>query len=325
MRFSIRFADKIVGTFVILALAILVFVVFMLGTNQRWFIKDYEYKSYFSSAQGISANMPVLHRGFTIGHVKGLRLTDDDRVEVTFTIFQQYAPRVTEGSIVEVQISPIGLGNSFHLYFGRGPEQKEEGSVIPEINSLQARMLVSMGLTNIPRATDSISNIMNQINAILETVNISLSGSVGAEEHTLGQLLINLNTAISNVNPLLEQASDPSGAVMSFLDGQGELYQSIESTLASIAEILGTEGTFYQSIEQTIVSLAGIIQNLERTSEFLPAQLPQIAVLINELNAAVRTLDDVLKAVANNPLLRGGIPERRETPPGGASPRNLEF
>jgi len=47
--------------------------------------------------------------------------------------------------------------------------------------------------------------------------------------------------------------------------------------------------------------------------------------LINNVNGSLRTVQDVLISVANNPLLKGGIPEHKETGPGAASPRNMEF
>jgi phospholipid/cholesterol/gamma-HCH transport system substrate-binding protein len=326
MRFSIRFADQIVGTLVILALALLILVIFMLGRNQRWFVNDPEYITYFDSASGISPNMAVQHMGFTIGHVKKISLADDDRVEVIFSIFEEYAHRVTEGSIVEIQSSLIpGFGNAFIFHPGSGNRLISAGDEPPEISSL--------------RATDNIDNIIKQVNSMLEMLNISLSGSDGAQEHTLGQVvtgidttianintaIITVNTTIASINQFLRTVSDPSGTVMSILDGQGSIYQNIDSSIASIAQILDTDGELVSGIEQTISSLARVIENLERTSEFIPAQLPQIGVLINDLNLAVRTAQDILISASNLPFLRSGIPERREIGPGGASPRNLEF
>jgi len=340
MKFSIRFADQIVGALVILALVILVFVIFMIGSNQRWFSRDYQYKTFFTSASGINPNMPIQYKGFTIGQVKKISLSEHDRVEVIFNIFDEYAHRVTEGSLVEVQVSPIGLGNSFIFHPGLGTERIPEGNVIPEINSPEARLYISAGLSVIPKANDSISNIVNQVNTLLDTINISLAGSTGADNLTLGQILLDIqdttaglpalvdsftvnlielidsllvltNNLSEQLNPLLhnleavtDRIADPSGAVIKLLDGDGQLYEGIVSSIDSIS---------------------GIIGDLNRTTEFIPEQLPQVGILINELNTVLRTTQDVLTAVANNPLLRGGIPERKETGPGGASPRNLEF
>jgi len=316
MKFSIRFADQIVGTLVVLALAILIFVIFMLGKNQRWFVKDNQYKAYFASASGISPNMAVQHKGFTIGHVKKLSLASDDRVEVVFSIFEEYTYRVTEGSLVERQESPIGLGSSFNFYPGKGKEPLPDGSVIPTVSSAEGKEYIAKGLADVPKSSDSIGNIVNQVNSILETVNKAVSGSDA--EPAIGNIINNvegvtanlqvlaknlteqLDSLVSNLETVSEKLSNPNGAVMGILDAKGPLYGSINS-------------------------LSGIIENLNKTSEFLPTQLPQIAVAINELNIMLRQVQEILTSVANNPLLKGGIPENKETGPGGASPRNQKF
>ena len=100
MRFRVRFADQIVGILAVAALLGVIVVIFALGSNQRWFARDYRYKAYFESAIGLSANMPVLYKGFTIGNVKNIHLTESDTVEVTIAIFDNYADRVREGSLV---------------------------------------------------------------------------------------------------------------------------------------------------------------------------------------------------------------------------------
>ena len=306
MKFSIRFADQIVGTLVVLALAILVFVIFMIGKNQRWFVNDSQYKTYFTSASGISPNMAVLHKGFTIGHVKKLSLSHDDRVEIIFTIFEEYAHRVTEGSVVEVQESPIGLGSSFVFYPGKGTEIIPDGNVIPEVNSPEAKPYMARGLTDIPRANDSIGNIVNQVNSILETVNKALVGADG--EDYIGQIVGDVQGVTANLNTMTTEITEQLKPLIA----------NLESFTAQLAD---PKGPLYESL----TSLAGIIENLNKTSEFVPAQLPQIAVAVNELNIVLKQVQDVLTSIANNPLLKNGIPEQTETGPAGANPRNQKF
>jgi len=315
MKFSIRYSDQIVGLLVLVGLVILVFVIFMLGTSQRWFKRDIHYVTYFTSASGLSKNMPVQYRGFTIGNVKKISLAEDNSVEVIFSIFEEHTQRVREGSLVEVQGSPIGLGSSFIFHQGLGEELLFEGMIIPRFGSEEARKLEAMGLTGRPEHSgDNIDAILTQVNTLLEIINVSLGGSEG-EETALSQLLSHINNLLdeiaSNISPILDNVEsltdkivDPSGTVMSILDAQGTLYSSLEKAIASIS---------------------GIIISLEKTAEFLPSQLPQISVLISNLNETINTVDDVLIAISNNPLLKGGVPQRRESGPGGASPRNMDF
>jgi phospholipid/cholesterol/gamma-HCH transport system substrate-binding protein len=311
MKFSIRFADKIVGTLVILALAILVVVILMLGRNQRWFVRDLQYKTYFTSASGLGMNMPVQYKGFTIGNIKKIRLTEDDNVEVIFTIFKEQKDRVKTGSMVEIQSSPIGLGNSFIFHPGNGPDLLDEGELIPEINSREARWLIETGLAQAVENGDRINNIINQINSLLETVNRSITGT-NEDEPALARILsvtkdivqnlnAQLNPILGNLDSVTGKMSDPSGSVMSFLDSSGNIYSDLSSSMDS---------------------LSGILNNLEKTSDVMPSNFPG---LMADLNAALKSMQDVLIAISNNPLLRRGIPDQRETTPGGANPRNLDF
>jgi len=187
MKFSIRFADQIVGALIILALVILIVVIFMLGSSQRWFVTDLEYKTYFSSASGLSPNMAVQFKGFTIGHVKKITL-EYDRVEVAFSIFEEHADRIRIGSLVELSVSPIGLGSTFSFIPGLGIDLIPEGMTIPDINSEEGRAYLDAGWNERTEPSDGISNIMNQVNTLLDTINVSLSGSSGASELELGKL-----------------------------------------------------------------------------------------------------------------------------------------
>jgi phospholipid/cholesterol/gamma-HCH transport system substrate-binding protein len=326
MKFSIRFADQIVGAFVILALAILVFVILMLGKNQRWFEKKYEYKAYFDSASGLSPNMPVQYKGFTIGHVKDVSLKEDDRVEALITIFKQHYKRVTKGSLVEIQVSPIGLGSTFLFHPGKGDEQIAEGDEIPVVNTQKAKELTDEGFTNIPESSDSIGKILNKVDLVLTNLDGTLSDLKeaigGTDRLTLGRTLKNveditgklpenldsifaqLNLVLKNLEEVTGRLSDSDGTVMSILDSEGPVYKDLVSALDSLADTL---------------------KGVEKLGEFIPTQLPQIAVLLSSVQLTLASAQNVLTAVANFPLLKGGVPDLKESTPGGTSPRDLDF
>jgi phospholipid/cholesterol/gamma-HCH transport system substrate-binding protein len=323
MKFSIRYADKIVGALVILALAILVIVIFMLGKNQRWFVKDNQYITYLNSASGVSRNMPVQYKGFRIGEIKEIELAKDDRVEITFSIYKEHDHRVLYGSLVEVQSSPIpGLGNAFVFHPGTGKGLIENGSIIPEVNSREGRDVISEGFSTVAKADDSITNILNQVTGILETVNLALSGPKESNEVPLEQIIKNLSGVIEDIKVVTGTLSENLEPLINSLE---EIASMIADPDSAISSILKSDGPIYSNLEGAITSLADVIENLNKTSEFLPEQLPQISVTINELNMTIKSVQDILTAVANNPLLKGGIPEHKETGPSSAGSRNQDF
>jgi phospholipid/cholesterol/gamma-HCH transport system substrate-binding protein len=277
--------------------------------------------------------MAIQYKGFTIGHVKKISLTEDDRVEVLFTIFEEHNHRVKEGSMVEVQVSPIGLGNQFSFHPGKGIAQLPEGAAIPEVNSIEAKQLIAAGLTDRSEASDSIGNIMSWVSVVLSDLDSTLSdvreAIAGSERLTLGRTLLNveditqtlsidlgsllaqLDSILVDINKVTTGLSAPDGAVMSALDTEGPVYKDIVAVLDSVVSALD--------------SVAVTLKGVEKVGDFIPAQLPQIALLLSNVNSTLRVAEDVMVSLTNNPLLKGGVPERKEASPGGASPRDLEF
>jgi phospholipid/cholesterol/gamma-HCH transport system substrate-binding protein len=252
--------------------------------------------------------MPIQYKGFTIGHVKRIKLTEEDNVEVIFTIFEEHNHRVKRGSMVEVQASPTGLGNTFMFHPGKGKDLLPEGALIPEVSSDAAKQLVKDGLADALESSDKINQIVTQVDNLLKTINSALEGSDGAEETALGQVLVNLGDAAKSISGVAKELNVQIGPIL----------QNIET-------ITNSEGPIYKDLVEVLDSISGILKNLDRTIEFVPSQLPQVAILLSDLHSALAEAEKLIIALINNPLLRGGVPELKETGPGSAAPRDLDF
>ncbi|MCL2043501.1 MAG: MlaD family protein [Treponema sp.] len=343
MKLMIRYADKIVGAFIILAFGILVFVIFMLGSNQRWFSRDYSYVTYFNSASGLSQNMAVQYKGFTIGSVKSIRLDDEDRVEVRFVIFDTYINKVVFGSVVEFQGSPIG-GGSFLFHPGLSDEPLPEGETIPTAHSKEGRRMIDAGLTDKPDQDDSIGVIINNVNSLLANLNEAFQGTeqtslgrtmVSIEETIAGlpQIVTDVQEAISGIMPVIQNLPSDvenviSGVMVQINPVLGDLRTLTERIVepdSSIMALLDSEGEIYSSLVSTLDSVSGTIRNIERTTNFIPAQMPQVVSMLLDVHGMLSLVEDVLYSLTNNPLLRRGVPQRIETRAGGSHVRNVEF
>jgi phospholipid/cholesterol/gamma-HCH transport system substrate-binding protein len=347
MKFRIRFADEIVGFFIIAALIILVFIIFMLGRSHRWFRRDYEYLAYFESAVGLSPNMEVQYKGFPIGRIKSRRLAENDQVEAVILIYDTYQDRVREGSLVELQISPIGLGNRFQFYPGLGSQLLEEGSAIPRVGTPAARQLAERGLASVPVQSDSVTLLVSQVNALLEHLN-KVAGEVetalnGSDETALGRVVYGFERGLGSITG----AADDIGGVVNQVYADLEPVfadidtlianlravstdlQTVSSALAApggtVSSILDGKGPVYTNLDASLSSIAGILRNLEKTAAFIPPQLPQIGRLIGELNEVLQGAEDLLVSLRNNPLLKNGFPERQENQSSGTGVRDINF
>ncbi|MDR3301471.1 MAG: MlaD family protein [Spirochaetaceae bacterium] len=302
MRFRIRYKDQIVGALSIFGIAVLVFLIFIIGSNNRWFKKDLLYKTELNSASGLAKNMAVSYKGFKIGSIKDFNLTEDAnadadaRVKVVIAIYDEYCKYVREGSVVELVVSPIGLGNQFVFYPGRGTEQLPEYSFIPVKDSKAAKDLG--GLSNIPETSDSILLLIARANSVLDNVNAAIEGN---EASTLGR---------------------------TFLEVEDVLH-SLKASLANIetlsAKLDAGDNSVYKSVESSLNSVSGILANIDKTAAYLPGDMPELSVVLSELRQGLLSAQDVLTALSNNPLLKGGIPERVHTQSNGTNPRDVQF
>jgi phospholipid/cholesterol/gamma-HCH transport system substrate-binding protein len=326
VKFKIRFADQIVGVFIIFALLALVFVIFMLGSRQRWFVKDYEYKTIFDTATGITENMAVQYKGFSIGNVKTIKLNDADEVEVIFSIHKEYGNRVKEGSLVELEVSPIGLGNHFFFYPGRGETPIEPGGYVPAVNSSQGQSLVQQGLSNIARRNDSIASIISRVDVLLRDINGAIAGS---DATSLGRTLAGVEGAVSNVRSISEDLEDQLAPILADIRRIAANLETVSAELAdpegAVSAVLDINGEVYRNLEASLKSVSGTLRNIEKTTDYLPRQMPQIVALISELHTVLKSAEDVLTAVLNNPLLKNGVPDRTRTSPDILGPRGIQF
>ena len=324
MKFKIKYADQIVGALSIFAIAALIFITFFILSTQKWFVKKHYYYSKVASASSVSEGMSLQYKGFGIGKVKKISLLDDDSVEVRFYVLDEYIDRVTEGSIVELSVSPIGLGSSLIFYQGAGREIIEDGSYIPEKATQEAQALIKTGQVVIPETNDTLNTIIgsatslvNHINELVQEITQLIAGN---EQLPLAQTVNEINTILKQVSALL--SGDDSIPIANIIDDLGKSVDSLNAILGDvnnltsdpqglIPKLLETEeskGTFdklYAAIDTTIQDLNGISGSLD-------SEMPQVSILMAQVQTLLKQVQDVMTGLKNNPLLKNGVPERFE-------------
>jgi phospholipid/cholesterol/gamma-HCH transport system substrate-binding protein len=348
VKFRIRFADKIVGLLIIVAIGVLVFAVFMIGKRHRWFAKDQTYLTHFDSASGLNANMPVQYRGFTIGNVKSFDLTAEDKVEVSFTIYDTYLDRVREGSLVEMRSNPIGIGGGQFLFHPGLLPNPLEGNFIPNVNSEEGREYLEQGLALVGGQEDTITVIISRVNTLLQNINgvvlqlrdafrgtdtkTTLGRTVSELEGTIRGASSLVGTVDAGLRPSLENAEQITEHIERIAAQAESVVADLKTVTAELAnpdslalKILDTDGPVYTNLEKSLNSISGTLESLELTAESLPAQMSQVEALVLNLRAVLESAEDVIIALRNNPLLKNGIPDRVQSGTGGTSPRDISF
>ncbi len=324
MKFKIKYADQIVGALSIIAIAALIVITFLIASTQKWFVKKHNYYTRVSSASSVSEVMSLQYKGFGIGKVKKINLGDDDNVVVHFYVLDEYSDRVTEGSIVELSVSPIGLGSSFIFYPGASGRMIEDDSYIPEKATAEAKDLIKEGKVVIPEQNDTLNTIIssatslvNHIDELIQQINQLIAGN---DQLPLAQTINNVNTILRQVSALLSgDESVPAAAIIndlnttvdslnSILDDVGNLTSDPQGLVPKLLETEESKGTFdklYAALDTTIQDLNGISGSLD-------SEMPQVSILLSQVQTLLKQIQDVMVGLKNNPLLKKGVPERSE-------------
>ena len=304
MKFKIRFADKIVGIFSLAALGGLIALILSIGAANNWFAKKNNYYTFFDSGSGISMGMDLTYKGFSIGKVDSITL-EGSMVRVDYYVLGEYAEYVKENSLVELNVSPIGLGSSFVFYPGSSALLLESGREIFRIDSEAGKRIIAENKISIQHQDDSIAALMNKVsflldnvNRLLGSVNDALDGS-GAKSTPVKQIVSDVSAAIADLDSVLKVLASPEGAVPKLLGPQ---------IAGDITEVL-----------DNLSSLSGSADKLVANA------VPEIDDALNELNVVLVELQDVLTGVKNNPLIRGGVPDRSSESSATTHMRDLEF
>lgn len=326
MRFRIRYSDQIVGISVVFALAAMIFVIFMLGSNQRWFSRNYYYKTYLDSASVLSVNLAVQYKGFTIGRVKSFNLDTDNRVEISFYIYDTYIDKVKYGSLVDLNISPVGLGNQFQFYPGKGNTAIAEGETIPVLKSPDGQRIVQTGFADPPKQEDGINLLLSQANSVMENLNATLvtvtSAFQGTDKSSLGRTLSGLENTVGSIKTLPDTLNTTLAGVQPILSDVKSLSSQLADPQGLVGSTLAGKGDVYTNLVATLQSISASLHNVERMTDLLPSQVPG---LVSELRTVIISAEDTITALNNNPLLKGGIPQKVQVQSGATNPRNVTF
>lgn len=296
MKFKIKYADQIVGFLSIFAFAALIFIIFLIGSTQKWFVPKHNFYTVIPAAS-IGEGKAITYKGFEIGKIKNLYLNEDDQVTVNFYISDEYIEKVTEGSIIEIAVSPIGLGSNVVFYPGNSTIPQKEDTFIPERSSKEGKALIKEKKVSIVEQTDSINTIIStatsllgDVDQLVKQLNLALEGSA---ETPLTATLTELNRILSNIADITSSAE---GLIPRLLED--------DNSRGAIGEMLS-------KLNLTMSDLNGISSSLDK-------DMPGIAILISQLQTLLNQAQDVMEGLKNNPLIKNGIstkPEKESATP----------
>lgn len=304
MKFKIRFADQIVGFFVLVAIIAVAVILIFIGVNQRWFAKNYYFTSKFTSGDGLSVGMALNLKGFEIGKISRISLNDLDQVDVRFYVEDTYYDRVKPDSVLELTSSPIGLGTSLKFHPGNNSlPPVPEGSYIPSMDSPEGQRLVLDGKVEIPKDADVIGSVIAKLNPILDearqtiaqirrfadTADSALAGRAGP----VGSMVSGFATTPAKVNGAVDNIT---ARIDALVDKIGVVSDNLTDITVKTRGVIGDFSANLDAISQNLKSMTSDLKNTQGLATRLLDPKGSVDTFLNDSNELYNQVDKAVKS-----------------------------
>ncbi len=323
--------NVLVGLFIFLGLLIFIVGIFVLGGQQKSFVKSLRVNAVFNDIGGLKPGNNVWFSGVKIGTVKTIKFFGSSQVEVSMRIEQSAQAYIRKDA--SAKLSSDGLiGNKLIVIFGGNPKtpEIEDGDILHVQKDL---------------STDDIMKTFqeNNENLIGITSNFKkLSADMVKGKGTAGALLADSNLANSfrAIVTNLQKTTRTSAQ----LAGQLGVFTAKLNTKGGLADKLMTDTSVFnklsataEQLKQTASKATVITDNLSKASNKLNSTDNAMGLLLNDAKTAEQVkktmgnleegsvkLNDDLEAVQHNFLLRGFFKKKEKAEAASATPKTNE-
>jgi phospholipid/cholesterol/gamma-HCH transport system substrate-binding protein len=297
---NVTFSQLRVGLFVVVAIAVLIFLILNASGDINPFSTKLHLKARFADANGLREGSEVRLAGVRVGKVEKITLLqpsdvpNSPRVEVLMSIDSTIdgrpaTERIRTDSTAQ-QGSPSLLGNEMLINIAPGTNvgsQVKEGDILPSSSSNTVNDFATSGTDLAQR----LSKLSDEISGIVKEVKDG-KGTVG-RLFTDEALYNNLNATVREVEDVMKEVRSGKGSAGKFINDPA-LYNNaneIAIQLKAIADDLragrGTAGKLLTDDE--------LYTRINRTTDRIDKSVDQVNLIIADVNAGKGTMGKLLK------------------------------
>lgn len=252
------------------------------------------YSVYYKNVDGLVAGNPVYVNGLSVGQVKNLELTSDNRVKVLLQVASDVS--LSDSTIAKLLNGSLLGGKSIVLV------QKKGNKILADGDSIAS--FVEPGLSDV--LMGKAEPIMQDFDKTLNSVNKILNDE---NQKKIAQLLINLEAITKNTNDLV-MANKAS--IASTTSNLSTLTNSLIETEKQFKPILSNLNSFSDSLKDarlkaTVAQANKTMADLDETITKINKGNGSIGKLINEdslyvhLDKTIKDLDKVFVDMKERP------------------------
>ncbi|HZS48185.1 MAG TPA: MlaD family protein [Blastocatellia bacterium] len=324
-----------VGFFVLVALAILIITIVLVGKSQVFGRKDVTYQVKLKFAGGVEPGTVVRFAGIKAGRVSDVRIDPDDNSRVLLALEIKPETPIKTDSVAAIQtlgllgdnyveVSP-GSKNAAALPSG-GMLQSKETVMLAELFD-QVNALSSDSKALIANLNEKLNSLSDNTNAVLSNVNSVLNES---NKRELANLLKNGNGLIVRGDNLIDKTGPKLDATLAnFQEVSAKLTPMLNDVKTSMAQIDVLVKNLNTTVDDLHPDLKADLQELKKTEtntedllvqvqELLRHNRNDIDEIVTNLARSSRNVENLTDTLKNRPYTILGIkPVKDRKVPGG--------
>jgi phospholipid/cholesterol/gamma-HCH transport system substrate-binding protein len=327
-----RREQVLVGTFVVIATAVLIGVV--LSVSGAFGETGVSHRAYFKYASGLAPAAPVRYGGLLAGKVEKLRVDpgDSTRIEINFSI----APGIPVKTDSVAKITSLGALGESYLEITTGTKDSPlapPGSVLQSKEMMAIADLGDLIGDMVPTADQVMKNINDRVTELKVTI-ANVNDLLGeSNRKNISASLANVNSMLADANPKLsatltnvQTATEKLSPVMTNVHTASEkiapLLDDLKGTIKQANQALGNIDTILtenrpdirastENSRKTLETASQLVELLKKTLDRNAENLDETLVNVREATFNMKEMTDTLKRKPSV-LIRGETGKDRQ-------------
>ena len=288
-RLSYSNQERLAGVFVLLALALLIWLLISSEKTRNLFEEEYILYGTMDSIQAINEDTAIIVSGLNVGSVINVDITDDNKLVVTMSLLKKYQKLIradSKATLISFKLAVIGK-SAIEISIGSPslPMLKDKNviQILPSPNLVDMLEKVEPVLVSLE---DSIQKV-NQILSVIEPQRIRntitlLEQNLQTSQNLLASIdAVKINRSIHS----LENISSDTEAII----------KDVRNSQGIIGSVIYDE-KLEQDIKLSTQNLAQITEQLKTLLNSIQNQVYEIPELTNKISPLLDEADKTIKA-----------------------------
>lgn len=296
--YKFRHVNEIVGTFVVLAVALIVAGIFLMARAQRWFEPVHDLRVTFPAEGtfGVERGARIEILGAVAGRVDRIRVHDDGSIQGILRVRGEYARFLHTDSAAIVK-KEYGVAGSSYIVItvGAGAPLPLEDATIPIRKDTELLEMLQMVVEQIQ---ESVLPALTEVEKTLAEYR-GLAADLRSPTNSLQQLLANMNGIAEG----LRQGEGTAGKILRDPAIADESHKAVQQVNALLGKL-----------EKTIDEANGILRNVQKSSDALPevveavrGEMKDVPGVVLQARATLDETEKLLSGLQRHWLLRGAM------------------